>query len=116
MAKRKRATVLAFNGIDYLLVRERGRNDYSLPGGGIERGEPSLLAAVSELYEGTHRKVSSIRYSGDLDGQRARHIVFYAEVYVNLRIQRKKISSSLWWDGHRPVKAQGHVRGALGLL
>ena len=116
MVKRKRATVLAFNGKEYLLVRERGRNDYSLPGGGIERGEPSLLAAVRELYEETRLKVRAIRYIGDIDGQRAMHYVFYAEVYGRIRLQRKEIADCKWWDGIETVQAQGHVRGALALL
>lgn len=107
---------MAFNGKEYLLVRERGRSEYSLPGGGIERGEPSLLAAVRELYEETRLKVSAIRYIGDLDGQRARHYVFFAEVYGNIRLQRKEIESSFWWDANSPIKAQGHVKGALALL
>lgn len=116
MSKRRRATVLAFNGKEYLLVRERGRNDYSLPGGGIEPGEPSLLAAVRELHDETRLKVSAIRYIGDLDGQRARHYVFYVEVYGNFRLQRREIESCYWWDGSSPIKAQGHVRGAFALL
>ena len=107
---------MAFNGKEYLLVRERGRADYSLSGGGIERGEPSLLAAVRELYEETRLKVSASRYIGDLDGQRARHYVFYAEVYGNIRLQRKEIADYKWWDGIEPVRAQGHVRGSLALL
>lgn len=116
MSKRRRATVLAFNGKEYLLVRERSTSDYSLPGGGIECGEPSLLAAVRELHEETRLKVSAIRYIGDLDGQRARHYVFYAEVYGRIRLQKREIESCYWWDGASPVKAQGHVQGALALL
>lgn len=116
MNKRRRATVLAFKDGHYLLVRERGRSDYSLPGGGIERGEPSLLAAVRELYEEARLKVSAIRYIGDLDGQRARHYVFYAEVYGNIRLQRKEIADCKWWDGKESIDAQGHVWGAMAKL
>lgn len=116
MTKRRRATVLASRDGHFLLVRERGRQEYSLPGGGIERSEPSLLAAVRELYEETRLKVSAIRYIGDLDGQRATHFVFYAEVYGNIQLQRKEIADCKWWDGNEPVQAQGHVQGALALL
>ena len=81
MLKRRRATVLAAKDGLFLLVQEQGQSHYSLPGGGIERNEPSLLAAVREVYEETRLKMSSIRYLGDLDGRRGVHFVFYAEVY-----------------------------------
>ncbi len=116
MIRRRRATVLANKNGRFLLVKEQGRHEYSLPGGGIERGEPSLLAAVRELYEETRLKVSAIRYIGDLDGRRAIHYVFYAEVYGTVRLQRKEIAGYRWWDGQEPVETQGHVKGALAML
>ena len=118
MAKRRRATVLAVKEGRYLLVRERGNRSYALPGGGVERGEPTLLAVVRELHEETRLKASQIRYVGDLDGRRAYHFVFLAEVYGEVRLQRKELSGYLWWDGRQPipVRVQGHVAGALALL
>ena len=118
MAKRRRATVLAVKEGHYLLVKERGSNSYSLPGGGVERDEPTLLAAVRELQEETALKASQIRYVGDIDGRRAYHFVFLAEVYGEVRLQRKELSDYLWWDGRQPisVRMQGHVAGALALL
>ena len=35
----------------YLLVRDKGHDKYSLPGGGMERGEEALAAACRELSE-----------------------------------------------------------------
>lgn len=118
MAKRRRATVLAVKEGRYLLVRERGNRSYALPGGGVERGEPTLLAVVRELHEETRLKASQIRYVGDIDGRRAYHFVFLAEVYGEVRLQRKELSDYLWWDGRQPipVRVQGHVSGALALL
>ena len=116
MEKRQRATALVVKDGLYLLVRENGQRQYSLPGGGIERHEPSLLAAVREIYEETNLKLSSIRYIGDLDGQRAKHYVFVAEAYGNIRLQRKEIAGYKWWDGKEEIPVQGHVRGALALL
>ena len=109
-------TVLAAKDGLFLLVQEQRQSYYSLPGGGIERNEPSLLAAVREVHEETRLKMSSIRYLGDLDGRRAMHFVFYAEVYGNVRLQRKEIAGYKWWDGHEPIPVQGHVNGALVLL
>ena len=116
MSQRKRATVLAVKDGLFLLVQERGQRHYGLPGGGIERNEPSLLAAARELHEETRLKVSSIRYIGDIDGQRAMHFVFLAEVYGNISLQRKEISRYRWWEGKEPVPVQGHVKGAMSLL
>ena len=50
MLKRRRATVLAAKDGLFLLVQEQGQSHYSLPGGGIERNEPSLLPAVREVH------------------------------------------------------------------
>lgn len=118
MTKRRRSTVLAVKEGRYLLVREKGNRSYALPGGGVERGEPTLLAVVRELHEETRLKVSQIRYIGDIDGRRAYHYVFLAEVYGEVRLQRKELSAYRWWDGRRPasVPLQGHVQGALALL
>ena len=116
MNKRQRATALVVKDGLFLLVRENGQREYSLPGGGIERNEPSLLAAVREIYEETNLKLSAIRYIGDLDGRRARHYVFVAEAYGNIRLQRQEIAGYKWWDGREEIPVQGHVRGALALL
>ena len=118
MTKRRRSTVLAVKEGRYLLVREKGNRSYALPGGGVERGEPTLLAVVRELHEETHLKVRQIRYIGDIDGRRAYHFVFLAEVYGEVRLQRKELSAYCWWDGRQPasVPLQGHVQGALALL
>lgn len=46
---RLRATVVAIRNDSVLLVMDRGRNRYSLPGGEVNRGEPSIAAAAREL-------------------------------------------------------------------
>lgn len=118
MTKRRRSTVLAVKDGRYLLVQEKGNRSYSLPGGGVEPGEPTLLAAVRELHEETRLKVSQISYIDDIDGKRAYHYVFLAEVYGEVSLQRKEISAYRWWDGQEPAPGplQGHVLGALALL
>ena len=44
-----------------LVVRDRGRKNYSLPGGAIERGEPALAAAAREVYEETRLEPEAAR-------------------------------------------------------
>ena len=47
--KRQRATALVVREGRYLLVRDKGHDKYSLPGGGMEQGEAALTAACREL-------------------------------------------------------------------
>ena len=49
--KRQRATALVVKDGRYLLVRDKGHDKYSLPGGGMEQGEAALTAACRELGE-----------------------------------------------------------------
>ena len=46
-------------------VPVRGRREFSLLRGGIERNEPSLLTAVREVYKENSLKVKSNRYIRD---------------------------------------------------
>ena len=57
--KRTRATVIAEQVGRVLLIRERGQRQYSLPGGGIERGEYTMEAALRELREETRLRPSN---------------------------------------------------------
>ena len=99
-----------------LLVRERGQRRYGLPGGGIERDEPSLLAAVREVYEETRLNLRSIEYVGDVEGSVSQHYVFLAHGYGHVRLQHKEIAEHKWWDRKEAVPVHGHVFGALKLV
>ena len=48
---RIRGTAVVFRDGKVLLVRDRGKYKFSLPGGGTKRNEPSISSAVRELYE-----------------------------------------------------------------
>ena len=85
-----------------------------MPGGGIEKDEPSLLVAVREVYEETRLNLRSIEYVGDIEGSVSRHFVFLAYGYGRVRLQRKEIAEHKWWDRKETVPLHGHVRGALG--
>ena len=55
--KRNRATALVVNDGKLLLVRERGAKRWSLPGGGMKKGEEPAVAACRELDEETRLTV-----------------------------------------------------------
>ena len=75
---RLRATVVATRDSRVLLVMDRGRRRYSLPGGGVKKGEPSIAAAARELYEETGLNCSKIGWQFSYRGRVQRHRVFCA--------------------------------------
>ena len=79
-----------------LLVRERGQRRFGLAGGGSEKREPSLLAAVREVYEEIRLKLRSIEYVGDVEGSVPQHYVFLAHGYGQVRLRRKELSEYKW--------------------
>jgi 8-oxo-dGTP pyrophosphatase MutT (NUDIX family) len=46
-----RATALIVRNNKILLVRDRGRHDYSMPGGGIKPRESTIQACIREVEE-----------------------------------------------------------------
>jgi 8-oxo-dGTP pyrophosphatase MutT (NUDIX family) len=48
---RQRGTAVATRDEKVLLARDRRMRCFSLPGGGIKKGEPTASAAARELYE-----------------------------------------------------------------
>ena len=50
-----------------LLVRDKGKSRYSLPGGGIKKGEPTVSAAARELFEELGLRAVNIRRLRECD-------------------------------------------------
>ena len=111
--KRSRATVIAEKDGRVLLIRERGSLKYSLPGGGIERGEYTMEAALRELREETKLRPFRAERLFDYEGTTQLHKVVVAQVRGEVRLQRKEVSEYKWWDGkeqfaHAPVNQEHH--------
>ncbi|MCH7653590.1 MAG: NUDIX domain-containing protein, partial [Chloroflexi bacterium] len=49
--QRQRATAILIRDGDLLLVRDRDRSSFALPGGGVDPGELPISAVARELYE-----------------------------------------------------------------
>ncbi len=113
-SNRYRATVVILRDGKILLVRDRGRSDFSLPGGGFKRGESTIQAGIREASReelgGVSVDSAERLRECDFDGQRARHkvvrLTVKGEPYVK---QAKEIAEVVWWDMRQPMQVQGHV-------
>ena len=106
---RLRATVVVIRDERVLLVMDRGRNRFSLPGGGVHRGEPSIAAAARELYEETGLNCSTIEWQFHYNGRTQRHRVFRATPTGEVRLKDGELTRYIWWDGKQSVSVQKHV-------
>ena len=114
--KRQRATVLAIRDDRYLLVREKGDDKYSLPGGGMEQDEAALTVACRELGEGlgmkAYRAERLFDYSSE--GSFNDHKVVLVLAGGEPRINDRELESFRWWDGRERLPLYPHVTSIIG--
>ena len=97
--KRNRATALVFREGRLLLVRERGAKHWSLPGGGMKKGEDPVAAAARELDEETKLVVTSAEYLFDYESPSQRHHVCLLEAEGTVELLKDEVGDYRWWDG-----------------
>ena len=112
---RRRATLVMRREGRILLVRDRGRSSYGLPGGGIEDGELSIVAAARELYEETGLEATAIRHLFSFEGKYNTHSVYEVEADGEAAV-RGEIDWFIWWDMKDDTPVYPHVRGILARL
>lgn len=115
MAKRYRATSLIIKNCKVLLVRDKHRHDYSMPGGGFKKNETTIQAGIREVIEELGLSIISaerLRYC-DFEGQRAKHKVCLLAVEGNPHIDKKELDGYIWWDMKSEIRTQGHVKKIL---
>ena len=109
--KRQRATALVVRDGRYLLVRDKGHDKYSLPGGGMEDGEAALTAACRELGEElgmkAHRAERLFDYTNE--GSFNDHKVVLVFAGGEPRINDRELESFRWWDGRERLSVYPHV-------
>ena len=111
--KRYRATVVIFNDDRVLLVRDRGRKDFSLLGGDFKKHENTIQAGIREACEELGIKTISaerLRHC-DLHGRRANHKVCMIMMDMTHKpyLKSKELEEFIWWDMKSKIPVQGHV-------
>ena len=97
--KRNRATALVVNGGRLLLVRERGAKHWSLPGGGMKKGEDPIEAARRELDEETKLTALSATYLFHYESPSQHHHVCRLDAEGKVVLLREELGDYRWWDG-----------------
>lgn len=109
--RQRGVAVVIVNG-KVLLVRDKGKRHYSLPGGAIKRGEPTTSAAARELYEelGLHPIQIIRRRDCDFKGAVSNHRVCLIKADGTPHLKGHELDKFIWWDMKRPVPLYAHVR------
>ena len=109
--KRQRATALVVKDGRYLLVRDKGQDKYSLPGGGMEQGEAALTAACRELGEELDMKAYRAERLFDYtnEGSFNDHKVVLVFAGGEPKINDRELESFRWWDGRERLPLYPHV-------
>ncbi|MFC2017770.1 NUDIX domain-containing protein [Chloroflexota bacterium] len=116
---RQRGTAVVIQGGRALLVRDRGKKSFSLPGGGIKKGESATRAVARELYEELQLKALHIQrlkecdYKGSLNRH---HVCMVTEISGNPHLQEDEVDEFIWWDTQEPVPVYAHVKYILTRL
>lgn len=108
---RQRGTALVIRHGKVLLVRDKGRHKFSLPGGGIHKGEPTVRAAARELYEelGLHAMSVKRMRECDFKGAVSVHKVCLIKANGEPNLRGHELDKYIWWDMKKPIPVYAHV-------
>jgi ADP-ribose pyrophosphatase YjhB (NUDIX family) len=115
---RNRATVVILKDNKVLLVRDRGKHNYSLPGGGIEHAETTITAATRELNEELHVSVVNISRcrNADFKGALSFHKVCLASIENEPHLTGNELVEFIWWNMKTKIPIYSHVPNILRRL
>jgi len=108
---RIRGTSVVFRDGKVLLVRDRGKLKFSLPGGGTHHHEPSMAAAIRELHEelGMRARKAERISRCDFEGSQSKHKVSLIETDDEPRLRDKELEEFIWWDMKADIPRFSHV-------
>lgn len=115
---RKRASAVIFEDNKVLLVRDRGHHKYSLPGGGIKKGETVVSAVAREIYEELGLHTVGIRRLRDCEfrGSLSKHKVCLLKTRGTPRLRGRELDKWIWWDMKTKIPTCAHVRHILSKI
>ena len=97
--KRNRATALVLRDGRLLLVRERGAKHWSLPGGGMKKGEDPLAAAIRELDEETKLSPRPPPTCSTTKAPASTTTFATWRRKAEVELLKEEIGDYRWWDG-----------------
>ena len=111
---RQRATAIVERDGRVLLVRDKWRPAFMLPGGGIDEGESPEVAIERELREETTLTAIAVQYLFTHDGKYNHHHVFSVQADGDVDIAHDPmVVEFAWWDGGPDVPVHPHVNAIL---
>ncbi len=112
---RQRGVAVVIRHGEVLLVRDKGKHRFSLPGGAIKRGEPTVSAAARELYEelGLKAVKATRRRDCDFRGAVSKHRVCLIQASGSPHLRGHELDKFIWWDMKKPIPVYAHVRKIL---
>jgi 8-oxo-dGTP diphosphatase len=113
---RKRGVAVVIRHDEVLLVMDKGKKHYSLPGGGVRKGERSHQAAARELYEETGLRAKKMTRLGSFKGAVSEHRAYLIEADGHVHLKGGELSSYMWWDMKSPVPIFAHVKAILSMV
>ena len=115
---RPRGTAVLIRQDKVLLVRDKGKHKFSLPGGEINKNEPAVSAAAREVYEELGLHVTMVRrlHKCDFKGSLSEHKVCLIEANGEPRLKGHELDKYIWWDMKTPLPVYEHVTNILEKL
>ena len=108
---RIRATAIVIRQNKVLLVKDRGKRKFSLPGGKKNSNEPSLAAAVRELYEelGMSARKAERIFACDYVGSCNKHKVSLIKTDDHPILRSRELTEFYWWNMKDKIPRYAHV-------
>ncbi|MBT9138766.1 MAG: putative 8-oxo-dGTP diphosphatase 2 [Syntrophomonadaceae bacterium] len=112
---RQRGVAVVIRHGKVLLVRDKGKPRFSLPGGAIKKGEPTVSAAARELYEELGLKAVKATRQRDCDfrGTVSKHRVCLIQASGEPHLRGHELDKFIWWDMKKPIPIYAHVKHIL---